>query len=376
MVELIENTNNNIPEELYKTPYKYICEHYEKMLPCVGSRVFMPLCLLPVSLIIPKLIINGREIRIHLNLMWLSPSGYGKSTVCREFAKITYNPLVTKKMSTPRLYHELMKKRKGQKTSLVVEDVAVWFMDDEKIKFLEGATGEEESVSHETMRNIKDNGNTHTDVSSFCSGTPENITNLRLKEGILRRFSMLVFYLSEEEHQKILNFIHGGVCNTTKTKDSEEIQAFYKELKTIQEGLHPKIPQITGYNIPDYLKSQASEFMRIPASRLHKKYGGNLATEAEQMWRFAVCHAFLNIFNKYERGMIKDGILTIDQRDFNVAKFLLKQEISAKFIVLQCIEQLDFYNIKTRETLREWKTKMKDQDIPPEALFIMESNVK
>ena len=47
--------------------------------------------------------------------------------------------------------------------------------------------------------------------------------------------------------------------------------------------------------------------------------------------------------------------------------------------MLQCIEALDFYNIKTREQLLAWEEKRRSygkKELPKEAKFVMESNVK
>ncbi len=365
-----------IPEQLIYNPYHYIRSFYEEMLPYIGARVWSILSFLPISLIMPKIIINNRPIRIHLNLMWLSPSGYGKSVTAREFSKITYNPLITKKMTTPRLVREL---EKNNQTSLIIEDVSVWFMDEEKIKFLEGATGEEENISHETMRNIKKGTNRHVDVVSFCSGTAENITNQKVKTGILRRFSPLIIYLSPEEHRKIIEFINHGVGESKEMKSSESIAEFYKEIKNIQDGYNDDIKPIDGYIIPEKIKNEANEFFLPLTLNLHKKYRVSMATETEQMWRFCCCHAFLNIFQKKQSGLIINNKLIIDNKDLDIAKKLISREISSKSIIMQCIENIDYYNIRTREQLIEWEEKRRKsgrKEIPNEAKFILNSNVK
>ena len=366
-----------IPDKLKYDSYKTIRDHYESLYPCIGSKVWSILSLVPVSLILPKLIINNREIRMHLNFMWLSPSGTAKSSTAREFEKIAYFPLSTKRMSIPRLYHELIK-RKGEKISLIVEDVAVWFMDDEKIKFLEGTTGEEESLSHETMRNIKDEDK-HVDLVSFCSGTPENIANQRIKEGILRRFSPLIVYLSPEEHKKIINYINNNVGKFNGNEDSKTIKCFYEELWKIQEGTHKEISPITGFIFSDDLKKEANEFMEKITESIHKRFAVSCATETEELWRFAVCYAFLNIFKKKREGMIEDSHLIIEKEDLEVSKRLMAREISTKSIIMQCIESIDYYNIQTRKQLMEWEDRRRrsgKNELPKEAKYVMVSNVK
>ena len=374
--KLEESEIKEIDLDLKNNPYHYIRSFYEEMLPFIGSRVWSVLSFLPISLIMPKIMINNRPIRIHINLLWLSPSGYGKSVTAREFSKITYSPLITKKMTTPRLVKEL---EKNKMTSLIIEDVSVWFMDEEKIKFLEGATGEEETISHETMRNIKKGTNRHVDVISFCSGTAENITNQKVKTGILRRFSPLIIYLSLEEHRKVIEFINKGVGETKEIKSFEPISNFYKELKNIQDGYNKEISPIEGYIIPESIKKEANEFFLPLILNLHKKYRLSMATETEQMWRFCCCHAFLNIFKKKQLGLIQNNQIVIDNHDLEVAKRLIAREISSKSIIMQCIENIDYFNIKTREQLIEWEEKRRKsgkKEIPKEAKFIFSSNVK
>jgi len=364
-------------EKIKNSPYSYIRNHYEKMYPCVGSKVFSILSLVPVSLIIPKIMRNNKEVRVHLNLLWLSGSGLGKSSLCREFEKITYNPLSTNKMTTARLYHEL-NKRSGNRVSLIVEDVSVWFMEEDKIKFLEGVTGEEEKVSHETMKNIKKSVN-HVDLVAFCSGTPENITNQRIKTGILRRFSPLIIYLSSEENNQIIDFINNNMGVEGNLNSSEPIINFYKELFEIQEGNHLEISPIQGYIFPDHIKEEINRFMKEITSIMHKKFGVSSATETEEVYRFLVSHAFLNIFKKKEKGLIKDNKIIIDEEDLTIAKALIQREIATKNIILTCIEQIDFFNIRTRDQLREWEEKRKRSgkgNIPPEAKLVMETNTK
>ena len=317
-------------------PYTYIINHYESMYKHIGSRIWTLLSLLPVSNILPKFNLNNRDIRIHLNCILLSPSGHGKSQTAREFEKITYNPLSTKEMTIPRLYHEL-NKNKDKKISLIVEDIGIWFLDDEKIKFLEGITGEESSFSHETMRNIKDT-NKHIELISFCSGTPENITNKRLKEGILRRFSPLIILLSPQENEDVIDFILSGASKELRVKDSEEVVKFYQDLYEIQNGEHYEIPQITGYIMPSkYQIEDISKFIKKITRPLHENFSHNSATETEEFFRFAICHAFLNIFSRYKNGMVKDGKLIITEEDIAVAKKLIKREILNKLIELDLI---------------------------------------
>ena len=43
------------PEELIKNPLKFISTYYESIYPHMGKKVFQLLCLVPTTLIIPKI---------------------------------------------------------------------------------------------------------------------------------------------------------------------------------------------------------------------------------------------------------------------------------------------------------------------------------
>jgi len=370
-------TEIKIPDELKYNSYNYIKNHYESLYPCIGERIMSILSLVPVSLIIPKYIISGREIRSHLNLLWMSPPGFAKSQLAKQFSNITFNPIMSKNMTTPRLYYEF-KKKGGEKITLIVEDIAIWFMDEEKIKFLEGASGEEESYSREHMRNIKDGLEKHVDVVCFCSGTPENLTNRRLKEGILRRFSPIIITLTKEEHKKILNYQSNGLGMKGNQNDGEEIRNFYLELQKIQNNENKEINPIIDYIFPDAIKTEAIRFFEPLGEKLHENYGVNTATEHEEFFRFMVCSAFLRIFEKKKFGLIQDNHLIIDKTDLDLAKKLIKDEIQTKHFIYYSIDKIDADGVNTRKRLKEWSKKRKKsglKELPEEVKFLLKSNV-
>lgn len=390
-IEKIENEENvdtlEIIEEEWKgdkeflerikmNPYSEIRNFYERILPCMGSKCFSIASLVPISHILPKIIRNGKEIRVHINVWIMTPTGGGKSTLCREFENVCYFPLSTKKMTTPRVYHEL---KLGEHRTLIVEDIATWVSDDEKIKILEGVIGEEESISHETMRNIKNGGPKHVNVVSFLASTPEVISNNRIQHGILRRVSPLIVFLSKEENDKISDYIHNSMGKDSKVLSSEPIRKFYEEIYNIQKGLNKNIPPIRSYIIPDFIREELKNYIKPLSQGLFDRYGSSSASEIEEVYRFLVCHAGLNIFKKIRDGKFKDGNLEIDEEDLRVAKGLIGREISSKNIILRCIEQIDYWNIRTREQLRAWENKRREQGkkpLPKDAEFIIKGLVE
>lgn len=369
---------NEIPDELKYNPYEFIKKNYESIYPCIGSKVFSVLSLVPISLIIPKYIINGRKIRSHINLLWLSPPGHCKSEISKQFYNISFNPIMSKNMSAPRLYYEF-KSRKGKKISLIVEDIAIWFMDEEKIKFLEGASGEEETYSREHMKNIKDGMDKHVDVVCFCSGTPENIANRRLKEGILRRFYPIIITLTKNEHKNVLNYQNNGLGKKSNEQNSDIIANFYNELFKIQNNENKHIKPIVDYVFPENIKSEAIRFFEPLGVKLHEKYGVNTATENEEFFRFMICSAFLRIFDKDRKKLIKDNCLIIDEKDLEIAKKLIKAEFMTKHFIYFSIDKIDVDGVNTRKSLKLWneqRQKLGFKELPEEVKFLMNSNVK
>ena len=252
-------------------------------------------------------------------------------------------------------------------------------MDEEKIKLLEGVIGEEESISRDTMKNIENGSNKKVDVIAFCCGTAENLTNNKINTGILRRMSPIIIFLSPEEHSDIIKFINLGVGEMKSNRDSEPITKFYEEIADIQEGYNKEIRPITGYIISEEIKEEVNNFFLPLTVNLHKKYRMSLATESEGTWRFICCSAMLRVFEKHRKGLIRDNKLIIDHQDLEIGKKLIQREISTKSIILQCIDTVDQFNIKTREQLIDWERKRQRaglKELPKEAKFIMNSNLK
>lgn len=235
------------------------------------------------------------------------------------------------------------------------------------------------SYSHETMKNIKDGNKKHVDISCFCSGTPENITNKRLKEGILRRFSPLVLTLTKKEHLEVLNYQNNGLGKQGDYVDSSPIHKFYEELFKIQMNQNKEIPPIVDYIFPDTIKLKASSFFNPVGAKLHEIYGVNTATENEEFFRFMVCSAFLRIFEKKKNNMIQDNHLIIDDKDLEIANKLIKNEMSTKNYIYYSIDRIDLDGVNTRKALKLWteqRAKSGLKELPEEVNFLMKSNLR
>ena len=364
-----------IDENIKKDPYNYICNYYESLLPFIGKKVFSILSLVPVSLIIPKIPRGKKKIKQKINLLLLSSPGSGKSSIAEEFEKITYFPLSTKKITPARLYHEI-KKRADGKLSLIIEDIAEIFSDDVLIKLLEGILGEEGSISRDTMRNIKDEETKKKiDAIAYLSGTPENIAEKRIRDGLLMRTSPQIIFYSLEEHKKILDFVADSMGKIEKNITQNNIKGFYRDLYKIQDGTHDSLSPIEGYIIPKEINDEVKLFIQPLVEPIFLRWGISNVRELEEMYRFMCAYSFLNIYNRE----IKENKLVITKEDLEVAKKLIKRELRTKNIILSCIERVDYYNIKTRQQLREWEEKVRrieKKEIPQEAKFIMDGMVK
>lgn len=363
--------------KIRKNPYDYIRNHYESIYPFIGSKLFSILALLPVSLIMPKIPRDGKMIKNKLNLCILSPSGSGKSSIAEEFEKITFNPLSTEKITPARLYFEINKKigeNTNPKISLIVSDVATLFSDEIMLKILEGILGEEGCISRSTMRNKEDETKKKIDAIAYLSGTPENISNHRIRTGLLFRTMTLIVFHTHEEHEKILEFISKNMGKEGHIKSSEYIKQFYEELWSIQRGENSGIHPVESYEISDEINEEVSKFIKPLARGIFQRYGITSARSVEEFYRIMCAHAMLNIYNR----TILDGRIIIEKEDVELAKKLIKRDIATKSIILQCIESIDYYNIKTRNQLREWEERRRksQKPIPKEAKFLLGGMMK
>ena len=366
-----EITFDQLPQELIRSPYRYIREYYEKIYPFMGSKVFSVLSLVPVSLILPKISRNKTKFRSRIHFLLLSGLGSGKSSIAREFEKITFEPMHFEYITDARLYYELSQK---DRVSLIVSDVARIFADPLLTKQMENIL-EEGIISRNTMRNKKE-GETKKDIEAvaYLSGTPENINNRVIRDGMLSRVSPLISFHSQSEHEYILDYVNKEV-GTNGTETFNYIPYYYKELLKIQNGEHSIYSPITGYIIPDSIKDQMLPFIKPLVNPSFQKFGVQAIRELEEAYRFMIAHAFLNVFNRRVEG----GNIVVTEEDFRVAKFLIKREISTKHKIISCINAIDAFNLRTVYDLRDWVNRQKSmekKEIGKEATILLTGMLK
>lgn len=375
-----ENTSENViplnkfPKEFLSNPYLYINSYYESIYPFMGGKVFEYLSLVPTGLIIPKIPRDGRMIKQKLSLFLLSSPGSGKSSISTEFQRITYNPISTLNITPARLAYEI---RKRDKTTIIIPDVAISLLNEELIKILESTIGEDEIISRNTMsgRKKEESMSEHKEVVAFLSGTPENITNNRLRDGLLQRCAVLVVFHSSKEHEKIIDIVNDSMGNHKTDVKNDLVKSYYFHLREIQEGRSKILKPITGYIIPDQIKEELKNFIKPLVREAFMKFGVNAIRETEQAYRYMVNHAFLNIF---KREVINNEI-KITTEDLKVAKYLIKGEIETKYKIYSCMNMMDLFNLRTMNDLRKWAYTRKvknNETISQEAMFIMGGLVK
>lgn len=351
---------------ILENPYKYICNYYESIYPNIGRAVFSVVSLMPVSLIIPPIPSGKKSVKQKINLLLIASPGAGKTSLAEEFEKITYNPVFTEHITSARLNYEL---RDKDKITLITSDIAHSFANEELVKYLEGVLGDEGAISRETMKNVKDKRK-KIDAVAYMSGTFENISNERVRDGLLYRTCPLIITHTFEQHENILDQVNREI-GEIKDGEREEIINFYQELKSIQDGEHDNFTPITGYDIPKEFKEELNEFIKPLIRPAFEEYGVNAVRQLQEAYRFMVNHCFLNIHNRE----VKNGKVVIEQKDLGVAKYLIDREIDTIFHIVDVLSELNRRGIRTYKQLKEWQDRTRKKE-SRERKFIMEGIVK
>ena len=226
-----DKTLNKLPRELIEKPYHYIRNYYEMIYPHIGDKVFSILSLIPISLIIPKIPRGKKLLKQKITLLLISPPGTGKSSIANEFEKITFDPIALEYITDSRLFYELSKK---DRATLIISDIAKIFSNEMIIKQIENAVGEDGYISRNTMLNREEDTKKLLDVVAYFSGTPENLINDRIRDGLLARTSALIIVHTLKEHEEILNYVNDNIGEESK----ENIRClFYHQVRRQRDGV-------------------------------------------------------------------------------------------------------------------------------------------
>ena len=366
-----DKTLNKLPRELIEKPYHYIRNYYEMIYPHIGDKVFSILSLIPISLIIPKIPRGKKLLKQKITLLLISPPGTGKSSIANEFEKITFDPIALEYITDSRLFYELSKK---DRATLIISDIAKIFSNEMIIKQIENAVGEDGYISRNTMLNREEDTKKLLDVVAYFSGTPENLINDRIRDGLLARTSALIIVHTLKEHEEILNYVNDNIGEESK-ENMNYIPYYYNILDEIQNDSNNKYPPVQGYIISKEIKKEIGEFIKPLVKQTFIQFGVESIRELEQAYRFLLSHAVLNYFN---REKIK-GKIVITSEDLKVAKFLIKREIETKHKIIATISERNKSNLKTMNDLRQWLYHQKiieKRNINPEAEFLLRGMIK
>ncbi len=345
--------------EIKKDPYRYIREFYEELYPCMGSRVMSIVALLPPSLILPPLTTsNGKKIPAKINCLLLSPAGTSKTSLSERFKKFTYDPFIFESITDAKLASVLSYKTR---VSVIVSDIARVFSNPILNKQMENITGEEGKISRFTMKTKEEE--IKLDAVAFLSGTPENL-NRTITDGLLFRVSPLLVFHTEREHRSILEKVNGDIGKGKIENEIDREQViieYYNELLDIQEGEHKEIEQITGYIIDDEFRNKIATAINPKLDQIFKNTNYEFVRELQQVWKYAIAHAFLNVFQR----TIEKGKLVITEEDIAKAIALSSREIETKEKILESLRDISTKKFRTVEDLKRWANAKKKESNKP-----------
>lgn len=370
-----EEIIKNETEKIKKNPYTYINKDWiNEVLPHVGERTFSITCLQPVSLILPDIPLGSKVIKTNINLLEVSTSGSGKSSKADKMEKISYAPLKIRDISAAELQ---MRAVNMQMLSLIIEDFSQFSTDYEKVKILEGMTGEESSID-KMNRNVELTGDVKATALLF--GTPIDLERFakQLEGGMLSRCYLNIIYLSSEEHNQVGKFImfkagDSQFSELMKLKEQVVVD-YYDGLKKIQSGRNSEIYPIVNYNISTDFKNQAFEnWSKISAKLIAELGDKSYIRDLNYYFKFLVCSAFLNVYNR-KRDVIEIGkdeetnkvmygsVLYPNEEDHKLAVKLMLKNMRTKW----ALDKALYYkkNIKTfdmfKKILNEESNEVKD----------------
>ena len=351
-------------EQCVRNPHQYIMEWAEENVIHVGKKFFKVLALQPCSLLLPNIAFRSTSIRSSFNIMFIAPPSSGKSTICRKYEEIVFNPYSVRSFSSAELTTDLSKK---DFFTVIIEDFSQMCEDYDTIKVLEGALGDEKILNKRTKReqiNKKTNG-----VGLIC-GTWHDLKKYlgSLKSGMFSRSFLFLLDLTKEQQRDIGRYINEGVGNKKFSAQSmikeKVIKDYYKNIQYIMMGKHKEIKKVTDFYLDDLLKKE------IILTSWEKEIGLNkiksdddsheiddfFTRELQEGYRFVISSALLNIFNR----KCENGILYPNKEDFLLAKELMIENLRNKINLIKS----QWYCNKNVKGDREVLKKILNSNIP------------
>jgi len=354
---------DQLRKEVKANPYKFICDWMEDVLPFTGRKAYEILAVMPTSIIIPDIDYEGERIRSNINMLLLTASGGGKSTIAKHFSNISYIPLNVESITPAKLERMISS---NPMFTLIVGDFSRLARDPVGIKIIEGILGEEKRVHRATMRSEIDTAT--NGIGLFC-GTSQDLSSY-LTGGFIFRAVPLILTHNADEHSKIGEKIinNMGVAKASNGKE-EVIKEYYQELFNIQGQDPPHPKQVRGYHIKKEFRKKAFDVWDNQTKHINKVLNAefNWFRELHEFFRFLINHAFLNIHNRE----VKDGLLIPNEKDFTVALRLMKQTLRLKFDIVS----MEAFS-KTISDLRDLKKIMESSKLSEDRKEILQNIVR
>lgn len=352
-----------VDKEILEDPYKYICDWAESLFKNTGGRIFKYTSLMPISLVAPDILYRGKQIRSNINVLLLSPSGTGKTSIGKIISNFSQNPINFENITPARLSARLMTMR-DTRVTLVSTDIAKTVRDLELVKLLEQVLGEERQVMRDNMKSSFDFS---VNATTFLAGVPSDLLGV-LSSGLLFRCASLVFFHTAEEHKEIGQHITEGIGDEGKQDGFEnKIKEFYESIRDRQD-LESK-NKIEGFIYSDEIKDKIFETWNNMTNGVVREYQVvEWHRELYSGYRYLNAYCLMNLHNREPKMENQKLKLVATEEDLKIALKLMKRDISSKIHLLNCKSIAN----KIR-TMKELQEVMKTDNVDEESKQIIKN---
>lgn len=355
-------------EDIKKNPYESILTWADNRLKITGRLVYEILALMPCSLILPDIPYQETTIPANIHAMFLCPPGGGKDSAASSFEEVAYNPLHLESITPAKIEERLFEERQKDLT-LITADCSRIMKDFTLMKIYERIISEKK-VQREHMHKER---NFYINVITYNAGVPQDLAS-SITSGLIFRVYPLIILHKEEEKERIGGHIRDNLFKLKGEIENiniTEIKNYYKILQQIQLGDWEKIPMIRYYDVSEKIKTEIFNAWNGLNKQLgvYGTVGWEPFRELHNAFRYLVSSAFLNIFNRKvtkitEKDGVPLGMLTPDEKDMELAIYLLEKEINFKRTLLKCdalskkfksVNQFNDYLKKSDKTFDKFK---------------------
>lgn len=319
-------------EELIEKPYQSVCSYFEEMLPKVGGHVARYLSLMPISMITPQFRYKDRPIRSSLNVITITPSGGGKSTLVNAFRKIAYLPYSFDNITTARLENDVAQ---SGICTIVINDLSRVLGKMDTVKVLESVL-EEGEIIKKTMNSEHNTQNIR--ACMFGVGVASDISNY-ISSGFLFRVVPIVVMHDFEAQRDIGRDITENIERELNNPISmANIEGFYKALRTIQAGKSENNPPVSRFEIPNEFRNKIYSSWANCLDRLQIDETTLWFRELLDGFRFLNSMALMNYLDREKEHTGKTCVLYPSKEDLEIGVKLMCEEIVQKYKITKMYE--------------------------------------